>query len=146
MLTDRENRPALAVALTAHALMTGLLTVAACFAPLDGIAGAPIAMAVVFLYFACVIGGIAWLAESPIVRRLNGSPSQLAQAAGCVLFLIGLVAIATSVALTWTHVAAWSYAGFALLSGCGAIRQFRRSAADDRPPAPLPLPSARLVR
>ena len=143
MLTDRENRPALAVALALHASMSFFLACAVLLAPLDGLV-VLLALLIPLLYFACCVGCIAWLAEVPLVRTLNASRSWVAQAAGSFLFLAGLVATVALVTATWTHVSVWSYAGFAILSGGASCRQFRALAASERPPPPA-LPSARLV-
>jgi hypothetical protein len=146
MLTDRENRPALTVTLAAHALMMVLLAVAACNAPLgNSYVGVLIIMPLFLLFFATVIAGIVWVVEIPIVRKLNDSPSALLQAVGCALFMAGLVAVVGVAVATWASMHFWSYAGFALLSGYGAVRQFRLCKIDDRQILLPAFPAARLV-
>lgn len=146
MLTNRENRPALAVTLSAHALQMALLAILVAFAPVSGVIGACVAMTVLLLYLFIVIGGIAWVADIPTVRRLCDSPSQIAQAVGGTLFIVGIIGVTTGVTLSWHHVSGWSYAGFALLSGAGAARQYRLCALEASAALPSTLPVARLVR
>lgn len=146
MLTNRENRPALAVTLAAHALQMGLLAILVAFAPVSGVIGACIAMTVLLLYLLIVIGGIAWLADIAAVRRLCDSSSQFAQAFGGTLFIVGLVGVTIGVTASWLYVSGWSYAGFALLSGAGAARQYRLCAVEALTAPPVTLPVARLVR
>lgn len=142
MLTDRENRPALAIGLASHALMMSLFIF---LAPGDVIGDAVVAlmaMAAIFLFFTTIIAGIAWLVEVPIIRKLNDAKSNAEQFAGCLLFLLGMAAVVLTVGATWRPMSPWSFAGLALLSGCASIRQFRTCVREGREP----LPEIRLVR
>jgi hypothetical protein len=146
MLTDRENRPALALTLAAHAVMMGLMALGACFVPLgDSYVGMLIVLPVILLYFFIVLAGIAWIAESPVIRKLNDSSSYFLQGIGCSLFLAGLIAIVTLAIMSFVSLHVWSYAGFALLSGIGAIRQYRLCALDERVVIVPAFPVARLM-
>jgi len=145
MLTDRENRPALAVTLAFHAGMMTLMAFATFFSHPFVKCGAALAMGFVLLCFGALIGAIAWVVEIPLIRRLHDDRRTLPQLACGFLFLLGIAVTIGLITETYLMDNAWSYAGFAALSGYGSFRQFRRFAEDDRAPAPV-FPSARLVK
>jgi hypothetical protein len=141
VLNDRENRPALAVGLASHALLMSAFMLLAPGAVIDDAIPALLAMAAIFLFFTTIIAGIAWLVQMPIVRKLNDAKSNAAQAAGLLLFIVGMAGILAAVGATWRPMSSWSYAGLALLSGCASFRQFRICMREE----PEPLPRTRLV-
>ncbi len=143
MLTDEENRPALAIMLVLHALLMAILTGFAVFEPVSA-SGALAAMATVLIYIMAQIAGLAWIAQMPLVRSLCDHPSQLQQAAGCLLFLVGLCAVAFGITASWILVPPWAYPLFTGACGLAAFVQFRRMARESRLQA-AGLPVATLV-
>lgn len=145
-MTDRHNRPILIFSLGIYAFLMGLMALGSYRRPVDGTFGFFMALTVWPLLLCAILGGLAWLAESPLVRRLNDASDALRQGAAAVLFIAGLIAIATGAIAAWCVESTWSYLGFAAVSGACALHQYALLERENLPPEALPLPSARLVQ
>lgn len=145
-MNDRHNRPMLVFSLGIYALLMGLMALASYGRPIDGALGVLLAFLIWPMIFAAVIGGMAWLADAPLLRRLYDDDSGPRQLLGAVLFLAGITAIAFGAIAAWCVESAWSYLGFAVLCGAMAAHQYAILEDENRPPEALPLPSVRQVR
>lgn len=145
MLTDKTNRSILAAALGLYALLMGLMALGSYDRPVGGMMALGLMVMIIPLLFGTIVGGMVWLAESPLVRTLNIEGHGARQLAAGLLFLIGAAAFAYAAVWGWCVESTWSYLGFALLTGAAAAHQYALHEQESLPPEALPLPSARLV-
>lgn len=145
-MNDRENRPLLIFSLGTYAFLMSLMAVGSYERPIAGAFGFFMTLTIWPLLFGAVIGGMAWLADAPLMRRMYDEGNGPHQFLAALLFFAGFAVITLGAVAAWCCESTLSYASYALISGTIAAHQYAVHDRESRTHAPLPVPVARLVR
>ena len=124
MLTDNENRPALALGFGLYAFLMGCMALISYLQSVGPATAALMAVVLWCLIVAVIVCGMVWLAGAPLIRAWHKEGSGPHQVLASLLFFPGSVAIGFAAVEGWCLESTWSYAVLFLMTGAAAVHQY----------------------